>query len=83
MNKQPYYHCVDIEPTDVAVPRIRKAILSLVPKAQQGGIEIFRDSQILFTAYSDRSEEARRRVERLGITVIAADAEPGDPADLC
>ena len=82
-NKQPYYHAVDIEPTDVAEPRIRKAILSLVPKAQQDSIEIFRDSQILFTAYRDRSAEARRRIERLGIVVNAADAEPGDPADLC
>ena len=81
-NKQPYYHAVDIEPTDVAVPRIRKAILSLVPKAQQDSIEIFRSSQILFTAYRDRSEEVKRRLGKLGIVVVSADAEPGDPADL-
>lgn len=81
-NKQPYYHAVDIEPTDVAKPRIRKAILSLVPKARQDSIEIFRDSQILFTAYRDRSEEAKCRLEKLGIVVVSAAAEPGDPADL-
>ena len=40
------------------------------------------DPQILFCAYGDRSEAAKRRLEKIDVQVYSADAEPGDPADL-
>lgn len=84
-NKQPYYHQIDIRPTDLSEGDVLKAIETLVPKAQRGTIDIMLagdDPQILFCAYSDRSMGAKRRLEKIGVQVYSADAEPGDPADL-
>ena len=84
-NKQPYYHQIDIRPTDLSEGDALKAIETLVPKAQRDTIDIMLtgdDPQILFCAYSDRSADAKRRLEKIGVQVYAADAEPGDPADL-
>ena len=84
-NKQPYYHQIDIRPTNLSEEEVLKAIETLVPKAQRDMIDIILtgdDPQILFCAYSDRSADAKRRLEKVGVQVYSADAEPGDPADL-
>lgn len=84
-NKQPVYHDIQCAPwrasSNLHAEIIIEAFKKIVPKAQHDSIEVFGD-QILFTAYRDRSNDAKRVAEKLGLTGVVVEWEAGDPADL-